>query len=434
MNDLQIVEGYPDDVRVRMKEREQKRIDALPGQLHGKALELVIEDLLLWDVDVLMVSFKGGNSILHGQIAEIATIWTNCANIRFDFGYNQETKKYREWVPDDVSSIRVGFEQAGYWSYVGMDSQDLEISKPGGITLNLEKFDVQLPLNWKTTVLHEFGHALGFHHEHQSPVSDCDFDWDTLYEYLGGPPNNWSKEQVDFNLREMPAGGLTYAPHDKHSIMHYAFPEWMFNSRSASPCFVTEPEGLSEEDKLMASKAYPFDQKQVLKMKADKQENLELLLEWSKDFQINPHLEHKSAPERIRSAETEGLEKQFKPLNTGLSDFVEKSNHLWKARLDFLKKRMLHEGVLQQKNDLNVSYRVKKEILIAGGQAGTDPGMLAESVMLDNVLPTSFAYQFLADRLNSLVGAYKTGAAVNLSEVQNCETVEDCISMVSSKI
>jgi hypothetical protein len=78
-------------------------------------------------------------------------------------------------------------------------------------------------------VLHEFGHALGFDHEHQIPLSACqtDFRWDNdpgyvetrdadgefvpddrgrnpgLYTAFEGPPNNWSKETDDFNLKEL---------------------------------------------------------------------------------------------------------------------------------------------------------------------------------------------------------------------------------------
>ena len=50
---------------------------------------------------------------------------------------------------------------------------------------------------------HEFGHALGLHHEHQSPATTCneEFDWDYIYKAFGEPPDGWDKQTVDNNMR-----------------------------------------------------------------------------------------------------------------------------------------------------------------------------------------------------------------------------------------
>jgi hypothetical protein len=397
MKNIQIVEGYPDYIRVRMEERDLNNNKALPAHLNGHPVELVLEDLLLWEIGILKVSFKGGDVDLHEKIAETAAEWSKYANVQFDFGYNSTKQQYREWVPDDLSHIRVGFQEEGYWSLVGTDSQDPEICKPGEITLNLEKFDVDLPLNYKTTVLHEFGHSLGFHHEHQSPVSKCDFDWDKLYEYLAGPPNYWSREKVDFNLKKMPAGGLTYSPYDKYSIMHYSFPEWMFKSASASPCFVKENADLSEEDIRMAGKAYPFEKEKADQLKSIKKRHLEVLLDHKKT------LKHEKAD-------------------------------LWERRLKFLKKYHADNEFLEYKNKANIEERVKKSILIASGQATEDPENLENTMELAKLLPTTSAFQFLADMLDDLVMEYKEDAAVKAADIVNCGTVGDCIDLVKSKI
>lgn len=271
---LGILEGYPKRLKERIEKRNIKRArlgSAVPR------FRLVMENVKLWRVGTLTCSFKGGNTELHKLIADTASEWSKHANIVFDFGYNTKTKKYRKWKKGDTSHIRIGFEQEGYWSLLGTESQDTDLAKPGEITLNLEAFDRELPENWKFVILHEFGHALGFHHEHQSPVSDCDFNWPFLYEQLGGPPNNWDKETVDFNMKEMRPRGLTYSAHDKASIMHYSFDHSYFLSGKKSPCYTKEGKALSKEDKAMAAKAYPFKPGAVKKMDVKRIKDLETL-------------------------------------------------------------------------------------------------------------------------------------------------------------
>lgn len=259
------IESYPDRIQARLEKRERIKNRNVPSYINGAARDLVFEDLKLWRVGVITVSFKGGDKNLHGQISEVANEWSKHGNLVFDFGYDKLSGEYRQWQPDDESHIRVGFEYDGYWSLVGNDTMDEAIIKPGEITLNLSNFDKQLPNNWQGTVLHEFGHAIGFHHEHQSPATDCDFDWTKLYDYLGGPPNYWTKAKVDHNLRQLTEGGLTYSAHDVNSIMHYSFPAWMFKSEKKSSCYTEENYTLSPEDKKMMAAAYPYKEALIAK-------------------------------------------------------------------------------------------------------------------------------------------------------------------------
>jgi hypothetical protein len=132
-------------------------------------------------------------------------------------------------------------------------------------------------------VLHEFGHALGFQHEHQNPGDSCDseFRWfddagyvptresdghyvrdskqryPGIYTVLGGPPNEWPRSKADYNLRQLAMDGTIASARDRLSVMHYSFPAWMFKSGSNSPCCVTENTRLSDNDKLAMRLAYP---------------------------------------------------------------------------------------------------------------------------------------------------------------------------------
>ncbi|HWV74794.1 MAG TPA: M12 family metallopeptidase, partial [Pseudosphingobacterium sp.] len=342
-----------------------------------KKMELVMEDLKLWQTGVLKVSFKGGDVILHKAIADTAAEWTKYANIVFDFGYNIKANTYRLWVSQDTSPIRVGFDESGYWSWVGTQSVDEAFCKPGEITLNLEGFDKILPNNWQSIVLHEFGHALGFHHEHQSPVSDCDFNWPTLYDYLAGSPNNWSKETVDYNLRKMAASGLTYSPHDRSSIMHYSFPAWMFVSGEASPCYIPENTSLSEEDKRMAQKAYPFSKESIAKQRKERVKNLKVVLDRWKNVRVNE--------------------------------------------------------IFFAERDESKEYKAKKCILIGAGQANENPDNLEDAAKLNNLLPSSYAYNLCAELLDELVKTYVTSASFTESELSGCRIMGEVIDLVRTK-
>lgn len=270
-----VMEGYPDHILARLERRDRRLRRSAPSHVNGIGFELVIEDAKLWKVGTLTVSFAGGDRDLHAKIAAVADRWSEHANIRFDYGYDASSGTYRALNPEQDIHIRVGFSEAGYWSLVGTDSTDPDLVSYGEISLNLSDFDRELPEHWEGTVLHEFGHALGFHHEHQSPaIEDCEFNWDFLYDYLGGSPNYWPKWKVDHNLRKLPGGGLTYSAHDKESIMHYSFPDWMFTSGDHSPCYTTRNDILSAADKTMAAQAYPRDTDAAAEVVANRRANL----------------------------------------------------------------------------------------------------------------------------------------------------------------
>jgi hypothetical protein len=130
-------------------------------------------------------------------------------------------------------------------------------------------------------VRHEVGHALGFHQEHQSPAATCDFDWDKLYEYLAQPPNRWNRARVDHNLRQLPGGGLTFTAHDKTSIMHYAFPAWMFKKGETSTCFTSRNNILSPMDKSMMGEAYPVSRAAFENQTTTRINNLEKIVHFN---------------------------------------------------------------------------------------------------------------------------------------------------------
>jgi hypothetical protein len=162
---------------------------------------------------VLHVRFLGGDPRVHRRIERFANLWTEHAHVRFVF----------DNAPD--AQIRIGFEPGPSWSYIGTDALDptLDADAP---TMNFGWFSPATAHDEiQRVVLHEFGHALGMIHEHQSPNADIPWDREAVYAYFAGPPNYWSPEQVDLNIFERYSHEQANASaFDPASIMIYPIP------------------------------------------------------------------------------------------------------------------------------------------------------------------------------------------------------------------
>jgi hypothetical protein len=156
-----------------------------------------------------------------------------------------------------VSDIRVSFRGSGYWSYVGTQAKHINSRKQ---TLNLQGLD-KPSFNDQDdgVILHEFGHAIGFEHEHQSPVAGCDeeFNWDYLYTAMG-----WSAEEVDRNMKRLNVSsslsGLLTTEFDPKSIMLYSLDAAAFKDPGTAKCFISQPNNnISGLDRSAAQTVYP---------------------------------------------------------------------------------------------------------------------------------------------------------------------------------
>ena len=199
----------------------------------------------------VLVAFNGGDATLHKAIAQQAKRWEKHANVELDFGYQPTTGTYRAWSTSDtkrIAHIRIGFAEPGYWSYVGTDSI-AAFAPANEASMNFEGF-ANSPLQlltgrWKTVVVHEFGHALGLHHEHQHPSCGSEYRWQVgpngepsvydVYKSWQG----WSQKTVDVNLRPILLNTVDASSlADKQSVMFYAMPAQSFTKGKDSPCFI----------------------------------------------------------------------------------------------------------------------------------------------------------------------------------------------------
>ncbi|WP_454703195.1 hypothetical protein [Agrobacterium burrii] len=208
-----------------------------------------------WNADEpLQVCFFGGPVSVRRKIAKE---WHQAdVKVRFDFG---DLNNPRLCKRNGYNEIRVGFAHRGYWSLVGQDS--IIVYGQHEQSLNLARFDVSPPAQeeFRRIVLHEFGHALGFNHEHQHSLQSCEseFNFGAIYSYLSGPPNNWSRETIDHNMRgrKYHEGDIA-TQFDPKSIMLYSFPPSFYKNGMQSRCYASRNTTLSTGDKNTFKIAY----------------------------------------------------------------------------------------------------------------------------------------------------------------------------------
>ena len=65
--------------------------------------------------------------------------------------------------------------------------------------MNFGWFDDNTPqAEVRSTTLHEFGHALGLIHEHQSPTAGINWNKEVVYQDMAG--QGWSRAKVDQHI------------------------------------------------------------------------------------------------------------------------------------------------------------------------------------------------------------------------------------------
>jgi hypothetical protein len=174
------------------------------------------------------------------KVKQYAQEWTQFVNIRFTF-------------IDEVNQamIRVGFKKDNTsWANIGRYALVVSQNEP---TVNFGWLtDTTSEKEFKRVVRHEFGHVLGFIHEHQSPNAGINWKKDSVYAYYGRT-QGWSRQQIDNNVFTKLSSVLTNSSaYDKSSIMHYPIPA-SITTDGFSVDWNTE---FSATDKTFAAQAY----------------------------------------------------------------------------------------------------------------------------------------------------------------------------------
>ena len=192
--------------------------------------------------ETITVGFLPGASLdLINKIKKQVIAWENYGNIRFVF------------INDVLQAkIKVGFVKNNTsWSWIG---RDVLVNPSNLQTMNFGwLYDHTKESEVSRVVIHEFGHALGFVHEHQSPAAGISWDKEKVYAYY--EQFNWSREAVDLNVfTKYSTTSTNSSTYDKLSIMHYYFSKELTTDSSE----FTMNTNLSVIDKDFVSKVYPF--------------------------------------------------------------------------------------------------------------------------------------------------------------------------------
>jgi hypothetical protein len=258
-----VAEALPPDVESEVRRGGLPGVDVreqTPDEESALRQRAVVDMRKLWPAGAsIKISFLGGTPEARKKVAKYASEWMEHADLVLDFGQRREADDCRIFQPGDGSHVRISFSRPGYYSVVGTDALTV---RPPLDTMNFQHFDIVPPpeARFRGVVLHEFGHMIGLSHEHQSPEAGCDWDWRVIYDELSGPPNNWSRETIDRNMKPysyFTNPDLRATPHDRASVMHYAFPARYYRSGTRSACYIGENDKLSETDERAARALYP---------------------------------------------------------------------------------------------------------------------------------------------------------------------------------
>ena len=218
--------------------------------------EIVGERAKFWRPGrTLRIKFLDGVPEIQEKVKEYAMEWTNYANLKFKF------------VESGEAEIRITFKQKGRaWSNIGTDCLLVPQHLP---TMNFGWFTIDTPdEEYSRTVIHEFGHALGLHHEHMHPDGGIPWDKEAVYrDYMKcvDPDEDpcWTKEDVDNNLfNKIDRTLMNYSRYDKDSIMHYPIP----NKHTIGDYEVGWNRQLSELDKQFIRRFYPPNSESIAEM------------------------------------------------------------------------------------------------------------------------------------------------------------------------
>lgn len=158
--------------------------------------------------------FDSTDRATQQKIVEFANHWgtQGRGNVKFSL------------TSDKAANVRIITQtNDGYWSYIGRDIEQVPTNEP---TMTLSEMSVRSTPDseFYRVVEHEFGHTLGFMHEHERPSVISLFNPAGVYKWAE-ETQGWDKQTVDEQiLTPLNEALLTATSADTKSVMEYDFP------------------------------------------------------------------------------------------------------------------------------------------------------------------------------------------------------------------
>lgn len=235
----------PDELLPAQEAAEKSILSTLEGESAVPLPKMAIVRLKKWPNDsALRCRFLDGSKTQRKRVEAKARQWEQFANVKLQF------------VASGDAEIRISFSaDTGSWSALGTDALIERFFPRFQPTMNYGWLkDDSSEEEYSRVVLHEFGHALGAVHEHQSPKARLKWNKAEVYRVFSGPPNFWNKADIDFNIfKRYSFLSANSTEFDPDSIMLYGFPASMFLDGKGTKSNKT----LSERDKQFIAQMYP---------------------------------------------------------------------------------------------------------------------------------------------------------------------------------
>lgn len=223
-----------------------KFLDAKNAKVDTAAPRGMIDNYYLWKVgETLTVKFMpGGSKQIRNEIIRYAKEWEKVANIKLKF------------VPDNFpgkSNIRIKLTDAdGAWSLLGTQCNYEEQAFQ---TMNLDTIGFRTKEDfayWRATVIHEFGHSLGFMHEQSFP-GGIQWNKPAVYAYYT-KYTDWDTATVDEQVLRVSDVFYSNATiYDSKSIMQY----WVNKEFTLDGVEIPANYTFSDGDLKLAAAMYP---------------------------------------------------------------------------------------------------------------------------------------------------------------------------------
>jgi serralysin len=191
------------------------------------------------------VGFLDRNPKAEEKIHEYVKRWTDAADITFKFGVNPAS-----------AQIRITFAQKGaFFSLLGREAENTRAPRE---TMSLGFTGREPESEYRRLILHEFGHAIGFHHEHRNPVEGIPFDPPKAIAYYKQRlPQGMSDQDIWGQLAALPnSSRYKFSAFDPKSIMLYSVPESIVKSGTYRREWGNHNTELSDTDLSMVADLY----------------------------------------------------------------------------------------------------------------------------------------------------------------------------------